>query len=146
MYIHTEKGTRTFFQTQGSGVAFKLDTGLWWYLISFGACLIIFHVQQPVAFGLFPCPNQEGHQSDRSRASHCPSPGLLGAPYLHLWVPIHSLFVFCPVTCHFLVDSGDSWSVDCVVMAAAEWTASCHTRRGVTSGFSLAHGAGKGVC
>lgn len=59
---------------------------------------------------------------------------------------IHSLFAFLPVACHFLVDSGDGWSVACVVMAAAEWTASCHPGRGVTSGFSLALGAGKGVC
>lgn len=30
-------------------------------------------------------------------------------------------------------------------MAAAEWTASCHTGRGVPSGFSLADGLGR-VC
>lgn len=33
--------------------------------------------------------------------------------------------------------------MDCVVMAAAEWTASCHTGRGVPSGFSLADGLGR---
>lgn len=50
--------------------------GFWWYLIPFGGCLIIFHVQQPVAFGLYPCPNQARQQSDGRWACCCPSPRL----------------------------------------------------------------------
>jgi hypothetical protein len=118
VYTHTEKGTGGPFSTPRVQEWLLRHwpliqmPGLCWYLTPFGAC------QWPSGF-IHSLSSQDTSLIGVWQGTALALGSLVPLTCV-FGFPIHSLFVFCPVTCHFRVDPGDSWSVDCVVMAAAK--------------------------